>query len=88
VAEAAAVVMRYDGEDFEIRPGKRGSLELGITIASRNFQPGSTAMFWLMSARGLCAEAKIYMLVTKEAHLWRGCRVCTDADYSAEQEAS
>jgi hypothetical protein len=91
VAEAAAVVMRYGGQDFEIRPGKGGSLELWITISSTTFArkpaPMPRPMVWCMGSRGSRAEKKIYRKVIEESRVWGGCQVHSDAEYDAEQDA-
>jgi hypothetical protein len=91
VAEAAAVVMRYDGQDFELRPTFALGLELWITISSttflRNPVPVPRPMVWCMGSRGSRAEKKIYRKVIEESRVWSGLRVYSDAEYSAEQDA-
>jgi hypothetical protein len=91
VAEAAAVVMRYNGQDFELRPTFALGLELWITISSTTFSsnpaPAPRPMVWCMGSQGSRAEEKIYRKVIEESRVWHGCRVCTDAEYSAERDA-
>lgn len=86
LAQAAQIVMGYDGHEFEIQQHD-GRFELWTSRFSRN----STAYNGLTRSRissgntdeGL-ATADIYRQVIRNADWWSGQRVLTDADYAAE----
>ncbi len=88
VAQAAQVVMAYDGHEFEIRAAADGKgFELFTSQFSRNStgdgRPLVKSVIFSLADDRASAEAEIYKQVILHADWWKGCDVQSDADYDA-----
>lgn len=89
LADAAQVVMGYDGHEYEIKDSD-GPSRIGFDLWTSNFSRNSTAFNGLTKStiysvhedRAL-AEAEIYRKVIKNAEWFCGCAVMTDEEYAA-----
>lgn len=85
LSEAAAEVLNYDGNEYEIRAEDQGGYRLWVSRHSRN----STAWNGLTSSRifslhddEALATAEIYRDVIRNAEWWSECEVLTDEQYA------
>lgn len=85
VAQAAQVVMAYDGHEFEIQGEENGG---GFRLWTSQFSRNSTAyrgltksVIFSLNTDRAAAEAEIYREVILHAEWWKGCDVQSDADY-------
>jgi hypothetical protein len=88
VAQAAQVVMAYDGHSFEIRAAEAGhGFYLWTSQFSRNSAAGgrplTKSVIFSLAADRASAEAEIYKQVIVNADWWMGCDVRSDQDYDA-----
>jgi len=86
LADAAQVVMGYDGHEYEIKAAPEG---LGFELWTSSFSRNSTAfnglkksVIYSVNEDRALAEAEIYRKVIKNAEWFCGCTVMTDAEHA------
>lgn len=87
VAEAAELVLRYDGHEFEILPEEDGGgYALWTSLTSRNsghYKGLRKSRIFSLKDNATEAGEDIYRQVIVNADWWSGCCVMTDDDYEA-----
>jgi hypothetical protein len=89
VAEAAQLLLCYDGHEYEVRPESDGNgFRLWVSNFSRNsmyFNGLTKSRIWSLQPDEQSAEAEIFRKVVKHSLDYHGCTVMTDAEHAYEQ---
>lgn len=88
-ADAASIVMSYDGHEWDIRPLDDGE---GFALWASQFSRNSTAggkplvksVIYSLKTDRAEAEADIFQQVCDHADWWKGCDVRDQAEYDAD----
>jgi hypothetical protein len=80
LAEAAHIVLTYDGHDYEIRRDEDGGYSLYVSRFNLNSPSGGRPL--VRCFEYFTNEAEIYQFVVDHASKWQNQTVMTDEDFA------